>query len=110
MCFNGHWGTVCHSLWDATDAQTVCNILGLGDGRLAIPTTTNFFPIPRPEGPVLVSNVNCSGTETTFLSCLSTDPGDHICSHALDAGVFCSGMCVCLCGTVCLCLVLSWDL
>lgn len=90
VCFNGHWGTVCHNRWDKTDAQTVCRILGYGTENLAIPTTTNFFDTPPAEGPVMVNGVDCNGTESTFLDCLSTDPGDHTCSHAQDSGVFCT--------------------
>lgn len=28
VCFNGHWGTVCHDGWDAREARVVCNEIG----------------------------------------------------------------------------------
>ncbi len=28
ICFNGHWGTVCHNEWDDNDAEVVCGQLG----------------------------------------------------------------------------------
>lgn len=28
VCYNGHWGTVCHLGWDDTDASVLCAELG----------------------------------------------------------------------------------
>lgn len=92
VCFSGHWGTVCHDNWDSQDAQVVCRLLGYDSGP-AIPTRSNFFGVVDFSRPVLLDEVECNGTETGFLQCLSVDPGDHDCSHSLDAGVFCSGEC-----------------
>lgn len=96
VCFNGQWGSVCHDRWDVQDALTVCRILGYGDSNVAIATRSNYFGVTDFEGPVLIDEVECNGTETSFLECLSVDIGDHDCSHALDAGVLCSGQLVLL--------------
>ena len=32
VCFNGQWGSICHDNWGIADAQTVCRILGFGNG------------------------------------------------------------------------------
>ena len=91
VCFHGQWGTVCQDNWDVLDALTVCRILGYGDSGVAIPTRYNYFDFTE-YGPVLIDEVECNNTETSFLECLSVEPGDHDCFHSLDAGVICSGM------------------
>ena len=40
-------------------------------------------------GPVLLSYVTCTGTESSLLSCSRTDTYLHRCSHFYDAGVVC---------------------
>ena len=90
VCFNDRWGTICHDDWDVADALIVCRILGYDKQNIAIPTLFNYFN-GNLDVPVLLSEVQCNGTETRFLDCLSVNPGDHDCSHFRDAGVFCSG-------------------
>ena len=90
LCYNGHWGTVCQDSWDALDALVVCTNLGFGDSGLAIPTISNHFQLES-EGPVLLDEVQCNGTEGGLLQCQARAPGEHNCFHGLDAGVFCSG-------------------
>ena len=91
VCFNGHWGTVCGDNWDRADALTVCRILGYGASNVAIPTIQSFFGLLDVFKPILLDEVACNGTENDFLECVSVEPGQHNCVHALDAGVFCSG-------------------
>ena len=91
VCFNGHWGTVCDDNWGTVDALTVCQILGYGVSGVAIPTIQNFFGVLDFSKPILLDEVACTGNETDILECLSVNPGEHDCIHALNAGVFCSG-------------------
>ncbi len=28
ICFNGHWGTICHDGWDSREARVVCREIG----------------------------------------------------------------------------------
>ena len=44
-------------------------------------------------GPILLSNVNCSGAEEALLDCSNAGVGVHDCiDHSLDAGVTCQGI------------------
>ena len=41
------------------------------------------------SGPILLDNVQCTGRETTLLSCQNNGIGVHNCAHSEDAGVRC---------------------
>lgn len=41
------------------------------------------------SGPIVLSNVQCAGTESTLLSCQADPPGMNDCDHTQDAGVIC---------------------
>ena len=41
-----------------------------------------------------LDDVNCNGTETSFLNCSHNGIGQHNCFHSDDAGVLCSGICI----------------
>ncbi len=44
---------------------------------------------------ILLSNLRCTGSETSLLECPSDGLGIHNCIHAEDAGVICIGTYVC---------------
>ena len=41
------------------------------------------------SGPIVLDNVQCSGSETRILDCTANAIGDHNCDHSKDAGVTC---------------------
>ena len=43
----------------------------------------------RGTGPILLSNVDCTGTESSLLSCRHTEETNVYCSHLFDVGVVC---------------------
>ena len=43
------------------------------------------------SGFILLDNLQCTGNESTLLSCPSNGLGNHDCSHSEDAGVRCLG-------------------
>ena len=43
----------------------------------------------RGTGPILLSNVDCTGTESSLLSCRHTEETNLYCSHLFDVGVVC---------------------
>uniref|UniRef100_A0AAY5ELZ7 SRCR domain-containing protein n=1 Tax=Electrophorus electricus TaxID=8005 RepID=A0AAY5ELZ7_ELEEL len=82
----GQWGTVCGVGISTIAAVVVCRELGCGE-LLSI----NAGYIPG-SGPIWMSHVDCSGTESTVKHCGSLGWGEHSCLHYYDAELFCSGM------------------
>ena len=107
ICNNAVWGTVCDDFWGAPDAQVVCRQLGFStDGIIiAVKKFLGFISccllislgavavsragFGQGSGPILLDNVQCTGRETTLLSCQNNGIGVHNCAHSEDAGVRC---------------------
>lgn len=81
---NGTWGTVCDDYWSDADATVVCRQLGYGGG---IAKSRAFFG--QGAGPILLDDVQCTGSELSLQSCSHNPVGIHNCIHAEDAGVVC---------------------
>ena len=85
--YNGEWGTVCDDGWDYNDARVVCRHLGFGSYGTAI-VSAGFG---QGSGSILLSNVTCTGSESTLASCGHLGVGvTRSCNHSEDAGVRCS--------------------
>ena len=89
MFYNGEWGTVCDSGWDLNDARVACQQLGYSDAIQAIFNQGAFFG--EGTGPVLMTNISCSGTESHLFDCAFEIPEFGECTHAMDASVTCEG-------------------
>ena len=86
MNYNGEWGTVCDDGWGRNDALVACRQLGY-PGRARAIKSAGFG---QGSGPILLDNVQCSGSESTLASCSHLGVGvTRSCSHAEDAGVRC---------------------
>uniref|UniRef100_A0A4W4DT54 SRCR domain-containing protein n=1 Tax=Electrophorus electricus TaxID=8005 RepID=A0A4W4DT54_ELEEL len=82
----GQWGAVCVFGISTIAAVVVCRELGCGE-FLSI----NAGYIPG-SGPIWMSHVDCSGTESTVKHCGSLGWGEHSCLHYYDAELICSGI------------------
>ena len=83
--YNGTWGTVCGDYWDIDDARVICRQLSF---RYAL----NVYGSARygkGTGPILLSNVDCHGNESSLSSCIHSGVGNRNCDHKEDAGVLC---------------------
>ncbi|XP_044844368.1 deleted in malignant brain tumors 1 protein-like [Mauremys mutica] len=85
---DGHWGTVCDDGWDLGDVAVVCRQLGCGQAMEAL--SVKVFGQGNEADPVLMTNVQCQGTEAALGNCSYMDPGD-LCQHDEDAGARCQG-------------------
>uniref|UniRef100_A0A667HIV3 SRCR domain-containing protein n=1 Tax=Lynx canadensis TaxID=61383 RepID=A0A667HIV3_LYNCA len=86
--FEGVWCTVCDDLWDEKEAQAVCRQLGCGSA-VSAPGEAHFG---QGSGPILLDDVQCSGTEAYLGQCSHAGWFTHNCGHGedADASVICS--------------------
>lgn len=64
ISLGGVWGTVCNRYWDDKDAIVFCRNQGYNDGY----SITNSFGTLG-TGPVWLSGLRCTGTESTLHKC-----------------------------------------
>ncbi|XP_013923311.1 PREDICTED: deleted in malignant brain tumors 1 protein-like [Thamnophis sirtalis] len=82
------WGTVCDDGWGLQDVAVVCKQLKCGI-PLEYHSGAHFG---RGSGPILLDDVNCTGTEMSIKECRGRSVGEHDCDHSEDAGAVCSGL------------------
>ena len=83
---NGTWGTVCDNEWDLKDANIVCHQLGYGKAVTA-PKAAAFG---RGQGKIWMTDVRCTGNESSITQCAHNGLEKGNCSNSNDAGVVCS--------------------
>ena len=83
---NGTWGTVCDDEWDLQDADVVCRQLGYGKAV----TSPKASAFGRGQGKIWMTNVRCTGNESSITQCAYNGSEKGICSHSNDVGVVCS--------------------
>ncbi|XP_071111385.1 uncharacterized protein [Haliotis cracherodii] len=84
---NNVWGTLCRgSSFSTQEAKVVCKMANLPWTSASV--TTSYGP---GKGLIWLSNVDCTGTETSLDECSHSGWGTASCSHSSDVGVICSG-------------------
>ncbi|XP_028411924.1 deleted in malignant brain tumors 1 protein-like isoform X2 [Dendronephthya gigantea] len=83
--YRGQWGTICDGGWDFKDAIVACRQLGYAFAVRSIPGGE----VPPGTGPVMLSNVRCTGQEQNIRSCPHNGWANNDCPHSNDAGVEC---------------------
>ncbi|KAK7492872.1 hypothetical protein BaRGS_00015819, partial [Batillaria attramentaria] len=83
---NRTWGTVCDDLFDFADAKVICNMLGYPGDRIAVLSSAYYG---QGSDPILLDDVECTGTEINILQCRHNAIGNNDCKHSEDAGVNC---------------------
>ncbi|KAL5460311.1 hypothetical protein EMCRGX_G033753 [Ephydatia muelleri] len=86
ICINNHWGTVCDSDWDNSEARVVCRQLGFSNSH-AIAVSQGSFGAG--SGRIYLNNLVCMGSESSLLGCPQASIGLLDCTHYQDAGVVC---------------------
>ena len=82
--YQGTWGTVCNdSSWGLNDAMVVCGMLGYTSVLAA------HVKYGQGSGTVWMSNLACTGSESSISECPHIGWGETSCSHSQDAGVTC---------------------
>lgn len=79
------WGTVCDDEWSFEDATVVCEEMGF----LKAIYQANRAKFGQGTGPVLLSEMKCTGEEKSLLDCPHSGWGQNSCDHGRDAGVSC---------------------
>ena len=83
---NGTWGTVCDDLFDISDGDVICRMLGF-------PAARSIHCCARPygsgTGPIWLDNLRCRGNEKSINQCSHRGLGVHNCRRNEDVGVVC---------------------
>ena len=86
--YEGTWGTVCNDVyWGFNDAMVVCRMLGYSSVLAA------HVMYGQGSGNVWLSNLACTGNESSISECLHIGWGETNCDHTKDAGVTCGREC-----------------
>ncbi|EDV26977.1 uncharacterized protein TRIADDRAFT_22638, partial [Trichoplax adhaerens] len=86
--YNNQWGSVCHREFGIEDARVVCRQLGYTN--VSSYYCCSYFGYGN--GPIWLSNVNCTGSESSLSACSYTGWNNTGCQRYDEAGIECTGM------------------
>ncbi|XP_025102819.1 uncharacterized protein LOC112569288 isoform X1 [Pomacea canaliculata] len=85
--FNGVWSTVCDNYFGKNDARVACRMLGLDSPEALFVGSVMYG---AGSGNILLSDLACTGTETSLAQCSHSGYNNHNCNHGKDVGVVCT--------------------
>ncbi|XP_025102889.1 lysyl oxidase homolog 3-like [Pomacea canaliculata] len=85
----GTWGTVCEDEFGREEALVACKMLRIYDGK-AVYAKSFMFGAGSDEQQILLSDLDCNGTETTLWDCKHSGLYNHSCRHSKDIGIICN--------------------
>ena len=86
VLYDRTWGSICEDEWSIEDAHVACRMLGFPSAL----SVTDGGSFGEGDGPIWLSDVACSGNETSLLNCNSTKWNTSDCDHSQDVGVICN--------------------
>ncbi|RDD35931.1 Scavenger receptor cysteine-rich domain superfamily protein, partial [Trichoplax sp. H2] len=84
--YNNQWGSVCHREFGIEDARVVCRQLGYTN--VSSYYCCSYFGYGN--GPIWLSNVNCTGSESSLSACSYTGWNNTGCQRYDEAGIECT--------------------
>uniref|UniRef100_A0A1X7V0V9 SRCR domain-containing protein n=1 Tax=Amphimedon queenslandica TaxID=400682 RepID=A0A1X7V0V9_AMPQE len=87
VCINEAWGAVCSYYWDISDSNVICKQLGY------LPLGARVKNFGPGTAPILMSHLQCSGSEESILQCNQRACHATGCFHSSRAGVICESAC-----------------
>uniref|UniRef100_A0A1X7TY56 SRCR domain-containing protein n=1 Tax=Amphimedon queenslandica TaxID=400682 RepID=A0A1X7TY56_AMPQE len=93
LCVSQTWGTICDSSWTDTEASVVCKQQGFSPYGAKATYGSHYgfvFGQSHPK-PVLVSDIQCTGSEFRLLDCTRGTYSVKNCGRRNEAGVTCLG-------------------
>jgi len=88
ICINDSWGAICNEGWSDYDAAVACRQLGIPAIASQGIQQATVALFGQGNGPILISNVNCSGDEEVLTNCSFSFL--HNCLPSQIAGVQCT--------------------
>nr|XP_039256301.1 deleted in malignant brain tumors 1 protein-like [Styela clava] len=86
---DGEWGAICDDGFGIEEAQVICRMAGFIDALEA--PLAGYYGLPDVDVKILITSLDCDGTETSINDCKHSGWGNHSCNRGEEASVVCTG-------------------
>ncbi|XP_025103072.1 scavenger receptor cysteine-rich type 1 protein M130-like isoform X2 [Pomacea canaliculata] len=87
ILYDGTWSTVCDDVFGQRDALVACRMLGFNSTTAVAVGSAKYG---AGSGPILFTDLQCVGNETSLAQCQYSGLYRHGCKHWQDVGVMCN--------------------